>query len=84
MQAVGNSLYSLRPDSLVELGVQADVGGAHRHLRTVRGVLDSPGSAPREREDLHALVHVDAILASDDGQGGRVSSGAVLSMQIGR
>ena len=66
MQAVGNSLYSLRPDSLVELGVQADVGGTHRLLRKVNHRLNGPGSVLLERAAVEALVRVDRALAGDD------------------
>lgn len=64
--SVRNTLDSLRPQSLVELRVEADVGGAHRLLCEVDDRLDSPRCALLERAAVHPLVEVDGVLASHD------------------
>ena len=60
------SLDAALPESLVELGVEADVGGAHRLLREVDDGLDGVGSALLEGAAVDALVEVDGVLAGHD------------------
>ena len=63
---VGHVLNTLRPESLVELRVEADVLGAHRLLRKIYNGLDGPRSALLERAAVHPFVEVDRVLASHD------------------
>lgn len=63
---MGNRLDALCPESLVELGVEADVGGAHRLLGKVDDGLDGPGSALLEGAAVDALVEVDGVFAGHD------------------
>ena len=63
---MGNRLDALCPESLVELGVEADVGGAHRLLGKVNDGLDGPGSSLLEGAAVDALVEVDGVFAGHD------------------
>ena len=81
---MGHGLDALGPDGLVELGVQADVGGAHRLLRKVNHRLNGPGSALLERAAVHALVQVDGVLAGDDVLERGAGLAAGLLMKMGR
>ena len=63
---VGHALDAAGPELLVELGVEADVGGAHRLLREVDDGLDGVGSALLEGAAVDALVEVDGVLAGHD------------------
>ncbi len=83
-QAVGHGLDALGPDGLVELGIQADVGGAHRLLRKVNHRLNGPGGALLERAAVHALVQVDGVLAGDDVLERGAGLAAGLLMKMGR
>ena len=63
---VGDGLDAALPESLVELGVDADVRGAHRLLCEVDDGLDSPGSALLEGAAVNTLVEVDGVFAGHD------------------
>ena len=63
---MGDGLDALRPERLVELGVEADVGGAHRLLRELDDGLDGVGGALLEGAAVDALVEVDGVLAGHD------------------
>ena len=69
---VGHALDALRPESLVELGVDADVGRAHRLLRELDHGLDGMGGPLLERAAVDALVEVDGVFAGDDVLEGRM------------
>ena len=75
---VGHVLNTLRPESLVELGVEADVLGAHRLLRKVYNGLDGPRCALLERAAVHPFVEVDRVLASHD----IVERGALAGLNV--
>ena len=68
---MGYALDTLCPESLVELRVDADVGGAHRLLRELDHGLDGMGSPLLERPAVHTLVQVDGVFAGDDVLEGR-------------
>ena len=63
---MGDGLDALGPKSLVELGVEADIGGAHRLLRKVDDGLDGVGGALLEGAAVDTLVEVDGVLAGHD------------------
>ena len=63
---MGDGLDTLCPERLVELGVEADVGGAHRLLREVDDGLDGVGGALLEGAAVNTLVEVDGVLAGHD------------------
>ena len=75
---VGHVLNTLRPESLVELGVEADVLGAHRLLRKIYNGLDGPRCALLERAAVHPFVEVDRVLASHD----IVERGALAGLNV--
>ena len=68
---MGNALDTLRPDSLVELGVETNVLGAHCLLCELDYGLDGMGGPLLERTAVHALVQVDGVLPGDDVLEGR-------------
>lgn len=74
-QAVWNTLDSRFPDLLVQLGVEADVLGAHGLLSESADLLDSPGGPLLESYAMDALVEVDGVFAGDD-----ISDGASLGL----
>lgn len=63
---MGHALDTLRPERLVELGVDADVGGAHRLLGKVNHGLDCMGSPLLERAAVHTLVQVDGVFPGNN------------------
>ena len=63
---VGDGLDALRPERLVELGVEADVGGAHRLLSELDDRLDGPGGTLLEGAAVDTLVEVDGVFAGHD------------------
>ena len=63
---MGNRLDALCPESLVELGVEADVLGAHGLLGELDHRLDSMGGTLLEGATVHALVQVDGVFTGDD------------------
>jgi hypothetical protein len=63
---VGYAFYALRPELLVELRVEADVGGAHRLLRELDDGLDGVRGALLEAATVDTLVEVDRVLARHD------------------
>jgi len=69
--AVGNVADTLAPQELVEQSVNAHVLSAHRLASEVADGLQSAGSALLEGDAMHALVHVDGVLAGHDGLAGR-------------
>ena len=76
---VRNGLDALRPERLVELGVEADVRGAHRLLGEVDDGLDGPRSALLEGAAVDALVKVDGVFARYDVfEGGAFCAGLGL------
>jgi hypothetical protein len=62
---VGDALDAAGPDLLVQLGVDADVRGAHCLLGKVDDGLDGPRGALFEGAAVHALVHVDGVFPGD-------------------
>ena len=68
---MGDVLDATCPERLVELGVDADVGGAHGLLGEVDDGLDGPGRTLLEGAAVHALVEVDGVFAGDDVLEGR-------------
>ncbi len=66
MYPMGNSLDTLRPHSLVEFGIQSDVGGAHGLLGKVDYGLDGMGSTLLEGTTVNPFVEVDGVFAGDD------------------
>ena len=76
---VGNRLDALCPESLVELGVEADVGGTHGLLGELDYGLDGMGGPLLERTAVHALVQVDGVLPGDDVLGGRARLAGLMS-----
>ena len=72
-----NGLDALRPECLVELGVEADVRGAHRLLGEVNDGLDGPGSTLLEGTAVDALMEMDGILASHNILEGRARLAAL-------
>ena len=75
---MGYALDTTSPDSLVELGVEADVLGAHRLLREIYNGLDGPRCALLERAAVHPFVEVDRVLASHDV----VERGALAGLNV--
>ena len=72
-----NGLDALRPECLVELGVEADVRGAHRLLGELDDGLDGPGSTLLEGAAVDALVQVDGVFAGHDILEGRACLAAL-------
>ena len=68
---MGHALDATGPEFLVELGVDADVGGAHRLLRELDNGLDGVRGALLEGAVVDALVQVDGVFAGDDVLEGR-------------
>ena len=68
---VGHALDTLSPDRLVELGVEADVGGAHGLLGELDDRLHGMGGALLEGTAVHPLVQVDGVFTGDDVLKGR-------------
>lgn len=66
-----HALNTALPQRLVELGVNADVGGAHGLLRELDDALDGLGRPLLERGAVHTLVQVDGVFAGDDVLEGR-------------
>ena len=63
---VGDGLDALGPESLVELRVKANVGGAHRLLSELDDRLDGPGGTLLEGAAVDTLVEVDGVFAGHD------------------
>ena len=63
---VGDRLDALRPERLVELGVEADVLGAHGLLGELDDRLYGMGGTLLEGAAVDALVEVDGVLAGHD------------------
>jgi len=63
---MGDTLDSLRPHRLVQLGVKTDIRSAHRLAREFQNGLDGPRSAFFERAAVHEFVQVDGVFARDD------------------
>ena len=76
---VGDGLDTLRPQRLVELGVKADVRGAHRLLRKVDDGLDGPGSTLLEGAAVNTLVEMDGVFARHDILEGRARLAGLVS-----
>ena len=68
---MGHALDALSPDRLVELGVEADVLGAHGLLRELDDRLHGMGGPLLEGATVHALVQVDGVFTGDDVLEGR-------------
>lgn len=68
---VGHALDTLGPDRLVELGVEANVLGAHGLLSELDHRLDGMGGPLLEGATVHALVQVDGVFTGDDVLEGR-------------
>lgn len=75
---MGNRLDTLRPHSLVKLGVDSHIRSAHRLGGEVDDRLDGPRSTLFEGSAVHALVHVDGVLPGDDILEGRALLAAGL------
>ena len=76
---MGYRLDTLRPDSLVKLGVDSHIRSAHRLLCEVNDRLDSPWGTLFEGSAVHALVEVDGVLPGDDVLEGRALLAAGLT-----
>ena len=63
---MGHALDALCPERLVELGVDADIGGAHGLLGEGDDGLNGGRGALLEGLSVDVLVHVDSVLAGDD------------------
>ena len=61
-----HALDTLGPECLVELGVDADIGGAHRLLRKGYYVLHSGGGPLLEGATVYMLVQVDGVFTGDN------------------
>lgn len=70
---MGNALDTLRPDSLVELGVEANVLGAHCLLCELNYGLDGMGSSLLEGTAVHTLVQMDGVFTGHHILEGRAS-----------
>ena len=80
---VGHALDTLGPDRLVELGVEADVLGAHRLLGELNDRLHGMGGTLLEGAAVHALVQVDGVLAGDDVlEGGALALSCLFIVNI--
>jgi hypothetical protein len=64
--SVRNRLNSLCPNSLVELGVETNVGCAHRLLSEGDNRFHGPRGTLFEGAAMHAFVEVDSVFAGDD------------------
>ena len=60
---MGNALDTLRPDSLVELGVETNVLGAHCLLCELDYGLDGMGGPLLEGAAVHTLVQMNGVFA---------------------
>jgi len=65
-ESVRDTLDTLLPDLLVQLGVDADIRRLHSLLGEGLDLLDSLGSPLLEGDAVQSLVHVDGVLAGDD------------------
>merc|ERR1719411_1785077 len=74
-----NSSHSLRPDCLVQSGVDTDILGTHLLLSKLLDLLDCSGSAIFESDTVESLVEVDGVLASDD-----LAHGSSSLLSLGR
>lgn len=63
---MGHALDALCPERLVELGVDADISGAHGLLGEGDDGLNGGRGALLEGLSVDVLVHVDSVLAGDD------------------
>lgn len=79
---VRNRLDSLGPNSLVELGVETNVGRAHSFLSKVDNGFDGPRSTLFEGTAMHAFMEVDSVFAGDDVLQRRASLAASLNIGI--
>ena len=61
-----DSFDALRPERLIELWVDPDIGRAHGLPCKLDDGLDRPGSALLERPAVHAFVQMDGVFACDD------------------
>jgi len=64
-------LDTLSPDSLVKLGVEANIGGTHGLLSKFNDGLDSPWSTFLEGATMHAPVKVDCLFIGSNVFEGR-------------
>lgn len=65
-QPMWDSLDSLRPECLIQLGVNPHVGCSHSLLGEVDDRLDGPWGALLERTAVHEFVQMDSVFAGDD------------------
>ena len=63
---VGHALDTLSPDRLIELGVEADVLGAHRLLGELNARLHGMGGTLLEGAAVYPLVEVDGVFTGDN------------------
>ena len=77
-QPMRDSLDSLRPDGLVEFGVESDVRCAHCLVSEIDHGFDSPRSTLFEGAAVYAFVEVDGVLPGNDILEGRASLAAGL------
>jgi len=76
-----HALNTLSPDSLVKLGVDADIGGAHSLLGELDDGLDGPWGALFEGSAVHELVEVDGVFPGDDVlEGGALLAAGLFDM----
>lgn len=64
--SVRNTFDSSGPERLIELRVDADVGGAHRLLRKLDDGLHGMWGTLLEGAAVHTLVQVDGVFTGDD------------------
>ena len=67
----GDVPYSLRPEVLVESGINPDIVGSHLLLSKLLDLLDGPWGPVLEANTVEPLVQVDGVLAGNDLTHGR-------------
>jgi hypothetical protein len=78
--SVWHALDAQCPDSLVELGVEADVLRAHRLLSEVNYRLDSMGGPLLEGAAVHTFVQVNGVFAGDNVLKGRACLAGLIDI----
>ena len=81
-QTAGEVLDTVLPYLLVELGVEADILGAHGLLGEGDDLLDGAGSTLLEGNVVDALVEVDGVLAGHDIVKGRAGLLTLLRLVL--
>lgn len=68
-----NRLDTLSPDSLIKLGIKANIRGTHSLLGKFDDRLNSPRSTLLERTTVYALMKVNCLLIGGNVLKGRAS-----------